>query len=118
MTEKQLLAVVQEAERQWSILDVLVIHRVGDVFLDDVLVLVVVWSGHRGGAFDASRATSSPSATIQAKSTYSMLSAAKVLSGITCASVACSQTSATLSACSNTSISSDRPNNSFRLRHG
>jgi molybdopterin synthase catalytic subunit len=38
MTEKQLLAVVQEAERQWSILDVLVIHRVGDVFLDDVLV--------------------------------------------------------------------------------
>lgn len=55
MTEKQLLAVVQEAERQWSILDVLVIHRVGDVFLDDVLVLVVVWSGHRGGAFDASR---------------------------------------------------------------
>ncbi|SHE22779.1 molybdenum cofactor biosynthesis protein MoaE [methanotrophic endosymbiont of Bathymodiolus puteoserpentis (Logatchev)] len=55
MTEKQLLAVVQEAERQWSILDVLVIHRVGDVFPDDVLVLVVVWSGHRGGAFDASR---------------------------------------------------------------
>jgi hypothetical protein len=53
MTEKQLLAVVQEAERQWSILDV--------------------------------------------------------------ASVACSQTSATLSACSNTSISSDRPNNSFKL---
>ncbi|SCN46743.1 Molybdenum cofactor biosynthesis protein MoaE [methanotrophic endosymbiont of Bathymodiolus azoricus (Menez Gwen)] len=46
---------MQEAERQWSILDVLVIHRVGDVFLDDVLVLVVVWSGHRGGAFDASR---------------------------------------------------------------
>lgn len=55
MTEKQLLAVVQEAERQWSILDVLVIHRVGDVFPGDVLVLVVVWSGHRGGAFDASR---------------------------------------------------------------
>jgi len=55
MTEKQLDAVVQEAERQWALLDALVIHRVGDVFPDDVLVLVVVWSVHRGDAFDASR---------------------------------------------------------------
>ncbi len=55
MTEKQLLAVVQEAEQQWALLDSLVIHRVGDVFPDDVLVLVAVWSVHRGVAFDASR---------------------------------------------------------------
>jgi len=55
MTEKQLAVVVQEAERQWALLDSLVIHRVGDVFPDDVLVLVVVWSVHRGDAFDASR---------------------------------------------------------------
>ncbi len=55
MTETQLDAVVQEAAQQWSLLDALVIHRVGDVFPDDVLVLVAVWSVHRGAAFDASR---------------------------------------------------------------
>ena len=55
MTEKQLEHVVAEAEAQWSLLDTLVIHRVGDVFPDDVLVLVVVWSVHRGAAFDACR---------------------------------------------------------------
>jgi len=55
MTEKQLTHVVLEAEKQWSILDSLVIHRVGDVFPDDVLVLVAIWSVHRGDAFDASR---------------------------------------------------------------
>jgi len=55
MTEKQLAVVVQEAEQQWALLDSLVIHRVGDVFPDDVLVLVAVWSVHRGDAFDASR---------------------------------------------------------------
>ena len=31
------------------------IHRVGDVYPDDVLVLVAIWSVHRGDAFDASR---------------------------------------------------------------
>ncbi|MBE0468883.1 MAG: molybdenum cofactor biosynthesis protein MoaE [Methyloprofundus sp.] len=55
MTEKQLDAVVQEAGQQWALLDVLVMHRVGDVFPDDVLVLVAVWSVHRGDAFDAGR---------------------------------------------------------------
>ncbi|MDF1582157.1 MAG: molybdenum cofactor biosynthesis protein MoaE [Methyloprofundus sp.] len=55
MTEKQLDAVVQEAEQQWTLLDALVMHRVGDVFPDDVLVLVAVWSVHRGDAFDAGR---------------------------------------------------------------
>ena len=55
MTEKQLAQVILEAEKQWSILDSLVIHRVGDVFPEDVLVLVVIWSVHRGDAFDASR---------------------------------------------------------------
>ncbi len=55
MTEKQLEHVVAETEAQWSLLDTLVIHRVGDVFPDDVLVLVVVWSVHRGTAFDACR---------------------------------------------------------------
>ncbi|RLA24716.1 MAG: molybdenum cofactor biosynthesis protein MoaE [Gammaproteobacteria bacterium] len=55
MTEKQLALVVAEAEEKWSLLDALVIHRVGDVYPDDVLVLVAIWSVHRGDAFDASR---------------------------------------------------------------
>ncbi|TXL01541.1 molybdopterin converting factor [Methylococcaceae bacterium HT1] len=55
MTEKQLELVVAKAEKQWSLLDSLVIHRVGDVYPDEVLVLVAIWSVHRGDAFDASR---------------------------------------------------------------
>ena len=55
MTEKQLAAVVAEAEQQWPLLNSLVIHRVGAVYPDDVIVLVAVWSVHRGEAFDACR---------------------------------------------------------------
>jgi len=55
MTEKQLEHVLADAKKQWPVLDALVIHRVGDVFPDDVLVLVAVWSAHRGAAFDACR---------------------------------------------------------------
>jgi len=55
MTEKQLQHVITDAEAQWPLLDSLVIHRVGDVYPDDVLVLVAVWSVHRGAAFDACR---------------------------------------------------------------
>ena len=55
MTEKQLAEVVLEAEQQWPLLNSLVIHRVGAVYPDDVIVLVAVWSVHRGEAFDACR---------------------------------------------------------------
>jgi len=55
MTQKQLAIVITEAESQWNLLDTQLIHRVGDVFPDDVLVSVAVWSVHRGDAFDASR---------------------------------------------------------------
>jgi molybdopterin synthase catalytic subunit len=55
MTEKQLAKIVTEARRQWQIIDSLVIHRVGDILPNDPIVLVAVWSSHRGDAFDASR---------------------------------------------------------------
>lgn len=55
MTEKQIGLTVVDAMNQWSVLDVLVIHRVGDVFPDDPIVLVAVWSSHRGDAFDTNR---------------------------------------------------------------
>ncbi len=55
MTEKQLEKIIIEAQQQWQLLDSLVIHRVGDILPTDAIVLVAVWSSHRGDAFDANR---------------------------------------------------------------
>lgn len=55
MTEKQLHNIVQHAHNQWELLNSLLIHRVGLVMPQDVLVLVAVWAVHRGDAFDGSR---------------------------------------------------------------
>jgi molybdopterin synthase catalytic subunit len=55
MTEKQLQHIAHEAEKQWSLLDHLIIHRVGTIAPNDTLVLVATWSAHRGDAFDATR---------------------------------------------------------------
>lgn len=55
MTEKHLERIVAEAQRRWDFLDALVIHRVGDILPDQPIVLVAVWSSHRGAAFDACR---------------------------------------------------------------
>ncbi len=55
MTEKHLDKIISEAMSRWDIIDCLLIHRVGDLFPDDPIVLVVVWSAHRGAAFDGCR---------------------------------------------------------------
>lgn len=55
MTEKHLERIVAESQRRWDFLDALVIHRVGDILPDQPIVLVAVWSSHRGAAFDACR---------------------------------------------------------------
>lgn len=55
MTEKQLHKILVDAGQQWNILDALIVHRVGEIKPDDSIVLVAVWSGHRGDAFDACR---------------------------------------------------------------
>ena len=55
MTEKQLEKIIIEAQQQWQIIDSLIIHRVGDILPNDSIVLVAVWSSHRGDAFDACR---------------------------------------------------------------
>jgi len=55
MTEKQLEKIVIEAQHQWPIMDALVVHRVGDILPNEPIVLVAVWTLHRGDAFDASR---------------------------------------------------------------
>ena len=55
MTENQIKRIIEQAEQQWSLLDSLLIHRIGTVVPDDTLVLVAAWSAHRGDAFDATR---------------------------------------------------------------
>ncbi|MCX8049995.1 MAG: molybdenum cofactor biosynthesis protein MoaE [Methylohalobius sp.] len=55
MTERELGRIVGEASARWGFLDALVIHRVGEIRPGDPIVLVAVWSAHRGPAFDACR---------------------------------------------------------------
>lgn len=53
MTEKALEGIVAEAQARWRIIDVTVIHRVGELKPLDQIVLVVVVGEHRGDAFAA-----------------------------------------------------------------
>ncbi len=53
MTEKALQAIVAEAEQRWDLIDVSVVHRVGELRPTDPIVLVAVASAHRGDAFQA-----------------------------------------------------------------
>jgi molybdopterin synthase catalytic subunit len=53
MTEKALEKIVAEAKGRWNVMDVLVVHRVGELKPTDQIVLVVVTGSHRGGAFAA-----------------------------------------------------------------
>jgi molybdopterin synthase catalytic subunit len=53
MTEKAIEAIVEEARSRWAIIDVTVVHRVGELKPLDQIVLVVVAGGHRGDAFAA-----------------------------------------------------------------
>jgi molybdopterin synthase catalytic subunit len=53
MTEKALEGIVAEARSRWDIIDVTVVHRVGELKPTDQIVLVVVAGGHRGEAFAA-----------------------------------------------------------------
>lgn len=55
MTEKVLEKVIKKAMQQWALLDVLVVHRVGKLLPNQAIVLVAVWTSHRGDAFDAGR---------------------------------------------------------------
>ncbi|MEO8188635.1 MAG: molybdopterin synthase catalytic subunit MoaE [Burkholderiaceae bacterium] len=53
MTEKSLAAIAEQAKTRWSLLDVLIIHRIGTLAPTDQIVLVVTTSSHRGDAFAA-----------------------------------------------------------------
>lgn len=53
MTEKALVAIEAEAKARWNIVDAVIIHRVGQLSLQDQIVLVAVASAHRQDAFSA-----------------------------------------------------------------
>jgi molybdopterin synthase catalytic subunit len=55
MTERHLEEICSEANQRWDLIEILVIHRVGDLQPGDPIVLVAVWSAHRAAAFEASR---------------------------------------------------------------
>jgi molybdopterin synthase catalytic subunit len=55
MTEKQLEIILADAGQRWQIIDAYIVHRVGEIRPEDTIVLVAVWSSHRGDAFDACR---------------------------------------------------------------
>lgn len=55
MTEKQLQRIVEQASEKWTLLDVLLLHRVGELLPQEPIVLVAVWSAHRKDAFEACR---------------------------------------------------------------
>jgi molybdopterin synthase catalytic subunit len=55
MTDRFVERIAEQAMVQWPLLDVLVLHRYGQVALGDAIVLIGVWSAHRGAAFEACR---------------------------------------------------------------
>ncbi|MGB1239183.1 MAG: molybdopterin synthase catalytic subunit MoaE [Pseudomonadales bacterium] len=55
MTEKALASIVERARERWPLGRVNVIHRVGQLHLDDNIVFVGVTSAHRVAAFEASQ---------------------------------------------------------------
>jgi molybdopterin synthase catalytic subunit len=53
MTERNLQAIVDDANERWNLLDVSVVHRVGKLSVDDQIVFVGVSAAHRADAFQA-----------------------------------------------------------------
>ena len=55
MAEKMVARLIREAQNRWSVRDVRVLHRVGDLAIGDAAVAVAVSSAHRDDAFAACR---------------------------------------------------------------
>lgn len=53
MTEKNLHEIAEEADQRWSLLDVVIIHRIGELKVSEQIVFVGVSSMHREAAFAA-----------------------------------------------------------------
>lgn len=55
MTEKRMAETAQRALDEHDVVDALVVHRVGEILPGEPIVLVAIWSAHRGQAYRASR---------------------------------------------------------------
>lgn len=55
MTEKQLARIAENAEKQWDLIDTLIVHRVGEIDIGEAIVLTAAWAAHREDAFGACR---------------------------------------------------------------
>lgn len=55
MTEKHLQKICQQAIDQYQLLDAMIIHRVGELFPDQPIVLAAAWAAHRKAALEACR---------------------------------------------------------------
>jgi len=55
MAEKKMAELEDEARRRWPIIELALVHRVGDLDLGDVSVVIAVSCPHRGQAFEACR---------------------------------------------------------------
>jgi molybdopterin synthase catalytic subunit len=55
MTEQYLQRIADEATRRWEVIDLLLLHRVGEIQPADPIVTIAVWSAHRNEAFSACR---------------------------------------------------------------
>ena len=53
MTEYYLKKLIDEAKSKWTLLDILIIHRVGNIKPKDPIVLIACWSAHRRASQDA-----------------------------------------------------------------
>jgi len=56
MTELQLSRIADQFSTQYELLELMILHRVGNINPDDPIVLVAAWSAHRAAAFDGCRA--------------------------------------------------------------
>jgi molybdopterin synthase catalytic subunit len=53
MTGRYLQKLEQEARDKWPLLDCLIVHRVGEIFPGDAIVVIACWSAHRRASLDA-----------------------------------------------------------------
>jgi molybdopterin synthase catalytic subunit len=55
MTERELARLEAEARARWELVEVLIVHRHGELKPGDPIVLVAAWAAHREPAFAACR---------------------------------------------------------------
>jgi len=53
MTEKALSSIANQAHERWKIGNITIIHRIGDLMVNDQIVLVITTSKHRKSAFES-----------------------------------------------------------------